>query len=105
MTSTDFTHRDWTLAKIDALLEAAEQGDNEAQVELAQRHEAGSGVEWSYSEALKWYFQAAKQGHVQAWKHIKKSILRNQHGEKLAIFEMAPWLFDTAEEGTVDARE
>lgn len=45
---------------------AAEQGDVEAQVNLAYCYYIGSGVEQDYAEAVKWYRKAAEKGSAKA---------------------------------------
>jgi len=45
---------------------SAEQGDAEAQYNLAMVYDRGVGVETDGSEALKWYRQAAEQGYAKA---------------------------------------
>jgi hypothetical protein len=45
---------------------SAEQGDAEAQYNLALIYDHGIGVENDDAEALKWYRQAAEQGHAKA---------------------------------------
>ncbi len=41
---------------------AAEKGDAETQYQLAECYYNGQGVEEDYTEAIKWYSKAAKQG-------------------------------------------
>jgi len=54
------------------LREAAEQGDAEAQYRLAWCYENGKGVRWNSRTGLEWYAKAAKQGHEEAKKVLKK---------------------------------
>ena len=49
---------------------AAEQGDADAQLELAIAYDSGKGVTQHYAEAAEWYLKAAEQGQVQAQWHL-----------------------------------
>ena len=49
-----------------ALVDAAEQGDAEAQYKLGFMYEGSDSVPEDYAEAAKWYRKAAEQGHVEA---------------------------------------
>ena len=53
-------------AEVDALLEAAERGDAEAQHRLAVMYAAGHGVSRDDDEAQRWYHLAAEGGHADA---------------------------------------
>lgn len=44
----------------------AKNGDPEAQYYLGYLYQTGAGAPQSSSEALKWYFRAAEQGHLTA---------------------------------------
>lgn len=52
--------------KIDKVIGRAEQGDAQAQYELASMYENGRGVKKNIDDALKWYWKAAENGHVGA---------------------------------------
>ena len=47
-------------------LKAAEQGDALAQYNLGAMYRDGEGVEQDYGKAIKWYLEAAWQGHNKA---------------------------------------
>ena len=47
-------------------LQLAEQGVAEAQYNLGMMYYTGSGVHQDYAEALRWFRQAAEQGHAEA---------------------------------------
>ena len=47
-------------------LQAAERGDAHAQALLGEMYEKGRGVRQDYAEAVKWFRQAAEQGHAVA---------------------------------------
>lgn len=52
--------------KIDKVISQAEQGDAQAQYELASRYEKGNGVKKNIDLALKWYQKAAENRHAGA---------------------------------------
>ena len=45
---------------------AAEKGDAEAQLRLAESYATGYGVAWNHAEAFRWTFNAALQGNAEA---------------------------------------
>lgn len=49
-----------------ALRRRAEQGDANAQIDLATMYHYGQGVEQDREEAVKWYARAARQGRIEA---------------------------------------
>jgi len=52
---------------LDELRQKAEQGDPQAQFNLAFAYSHGeNGQPLDYAEAMKWYRMAAEQGHIQA---------------------------------------
>ena len=54
----------------DTLFKAAEQGDAEAQFDLARRYANGNGVKKDYSQAFNWYQKAAAQGLAKAQNNL-----------------------------------
>ena len=51
---------------MDELLQAAKQGDMEAQYRLGNRYYIGLGVEQNFIEAEHWLKEAAQNGHTGA---------------------------------------
>ena len=51
---------------VKVLIKAAEQGDAEAQFNLAGMYLTGEGVQEDYGKAVHWYSKAAEQGDVRA---------------------------------------
>ena len=51
---------------INELKQQAEQGNADAQLELASLYRNGQGVVQSYEKAVEWYTKAAEQGYAQA---------------------------------------
>ena len=52
--------------QVQELLDAAEDGDLEAQLRLAQRYQRGSGTAVDLEKAFYWFSQAAEGGHIAA---------------------------------------
>jgi tetratricopeptide (TPR) repeat protein len=48
----------------------AEQGDAEAEYQLARMYNKGQGVQQSYGEALRWYRKAADKNHPRAQENV-----------------------------------
>ncbi len=48
------------------LIKVAEQGDAEAQYQLAEMYAEGEGVTQDYAQAAVWFRKAAEQGHAPA---------------------------------------
>jgi TPR repeat protein len=61
---------------LQALREAAQQGDAGAQLALAFRHRDGNGVEQNPSEAMRWAHLAADAGHAEALDFVGFAYLR-----------------------------
>ena len=53
-------------ASADELEDAANNGDAEAQFEMAVRYEQGQGVTKDFARAIGWYRKAAEGGHAEA---------------------------------------
>ncbi|KAK5809856.1 hypothetical protein F5H01DRAFT_381255 [Linnemannia elongata] len=51
---------------MDWVLDKANQGNAEAQVEVARRYGTGQGVPQNFEKALEWYIKAAHQGNINA---------------------------------------
>ena len=57
---------------------AAEQGDVDAQYNLALVYDQGKGVQQDYKEAVKWFRLAAEQGDVDAQFSLALRVRRGQ---------------------------
>ena len=53
-------------SEIKWILDAAEQGDIQAQCILGEHYYTGQGVEQSDKKAVEWFQKAAEQGYAQA---------------------------------------
>lgn len=60
----------------------AQQGDAQAQYELGQLYENGSGIYANSNEAIKWYQKAALQGHLDAQYRLGMCYLYGRHKSK-----------------------
>lgn len=58
--------------KFEEYLKAAENGDAEAQVKVADCYYEGDGVEQDYPKAVEWYTKAAEQGNAEAQSMVGK---------------------------------
>lgn len=85
------------------MLSAAEQGDVNAQVQLAAMYRAGLGVSRNISAAIEWYQSAAQQNHVDAQYQLGEFYLMGLTG-KLDKREAEKWYFLAAEAGHADAQ-
>ena len=80
------------------LLDAAEQGDPEAQVRLGDLYQRGDGVPENDAEAAAWYLRAAGQGYADAQFRLG-SVYGNGRGVPLDYAESLAWFRRAAEQG------
>ena len=80
------------------LLDAAEQGDPEAQVRLGHLYQRGDGVPENDAEAVAWYLRAAGQGYADAQFRLG-SVYGNGRGVPLDYAESLAWFHRAAEQG------
>ena len=80
------------------LLDAAEQGDPEAQVRLGDLYQRGDGVPENDAEAVAWYLRAAGQGYADAQFRLG-SVYGNGRGVPLDYAESLAWFHRAAEQG------
>ncbi len=59
-------------------IKEAEQGNANAQYNLAVIYHIGEKVDENYKEAIKWYTKAAKQGHSEAQKKLNQINQENE---------------------------
>jgi hypothetical protein len=76
-------------------LRAAEQGDANAQHNLANRFESGQGVPQNYAEAVKWYRKAANQKHPMAQANLGVMYERG-HGVRQDFVQAEMWFILSA---------
>jgi len=78
-------------------LNAAEQGDTEAQYQITQCYMEGSGVEENHNEAEKWCMKAAENGNTKA-QYMAYVLCRYDD-----YYNRAKWLKKAADKGSKDA--
>lgn len=81
---------------------AAEQGDPDAQFNLANKYYSGSGKVHDYAEALKWYHRAAEQGYSDAQYNLG-AIYINGVGVAQDKVRAHMWLNIAATNGDINA--
>lgn len=85
------------------LTEKANQGDAEAQYDLAKLYYNGTGVSQSYEEAAKWYRKSAEQGFAKAQNNLGVCYI-NGEGVPQSDTEAAKWISMAAEQGNAIAQ-
>jgi TPR repeat protein len=89
--------------EISTIQAAAEKGDIVAQFNLGSCYSSGTGVEQSYSEAVKWYRKAAEQGDADAQFNIGICYALGT-GVEQSYPESAKWVRKAAELGDAVAQ-
>lgn len=90
--------------EFEQLLENAEQGDVNAQFDLALRYNQGSnGVKKDYKKAEKWYRKAAEQGDADAQNNLGV-MYANGQGTPKDEAEAVKWYRKAAEQGEAYAQ-
>ena len=84
-------------------LPIAEQGDAEAQYNLALMYEDGLGVPQDYKEAVKWYCLSAEQGDADAQFNLGQ-MYRKGEGVPQDYKEAVKWYRLSAEQGIAQAQ-
>lgn len=93
-----------TKTEIELLLESAQQGDPNAQFELAMKYYEGSnGVKKDYKKAVKWWRKVAEQGNADAQFNVGL-MYANGNGVIKDEAEAFKWWHKSAEQGSKDAQ-
>ena len=101
----DCLNADLTLTvRVAACQEAAENGDAEAQFNLAVMYGNGEGVPQDYTEARVWLLRAAEQGHVVAQFSLGALYAEGAEGIPQDYAEAVVWWRRAAEQGHVFAQ-
>ena len=87
---------------IEALLEAADQGDDEAMFALGVAYDFGEGVEQDHAKAVEWYLQASELGNIDAMYNLAVSYQIGE-GVEADTEEAFDWFLKAAEGGHPDA--
>jgi len=87
------------------LIEAAEQGNALAQMELARLHEKGQGVPLSPPTAEVWYRKAAEQGFDAAQFHLGRLLASGEGAEasETSLAAAESWYSRAAAQGNAAA--
>jgi TPR repeat protein len=85
------------------LITAAKNGDAASQTNLGVAYATGAGVPQDYTEAAKWYYQAAVQSNVFAEYNLG-NMYYSGCGAPQDYVEAAKWYKRAAEQGNVDAQ-
>ena len=85
------------------LLAKAEQGDAQAQSDLATKYAKGEGVTRDFAVAAKWYRKAAEQGHAYA-QYNMGYMYYNGEGLPRDYPRAEKWLRKAAEQGNAGAQ-
>ena len=83
-------------------LKKAEQGNADAQFNIALRYEKGCGFEQNTNEAVKWYKLSAENGCAKAQNNLG-TMYFNGEGIKQDYSEAVKWYKLAAEHGNSDA--
>lgn len=73
------------------LHQLAMDGDVEAQYQLAMRYESGAGEKKDYDEALRWFKQAAANGHMMAMRSLAHIYAKGLDGVPVDAKAAAYW--------------
>lgn len=84
-------------------LQAAEQGDADAQYNLSVMYYNGQGVRQDYAEAVKWLRQAAEQGRASA-QYSLGNMYRLGYGVRQDYAEAVKWYRLAVEQGDAQAQ-
>jgi TPR repeat protein len=68
--------------EVKALKKAAEEGDVQAQYDLAERYDSGNGIEYNSQKAVEWWKKAAENGHQEAKYTLGRSYQYGWNGIK-----------------------
>lgn len=93
-----------TEESINELRQSAEQGNAEAQFNLAQMYNFGRGVSQDYAEALRWYHKSAGQGDAKAEWVLGFKYDRGQ-GVPPDYAKALRWYLKAAKQGYAEAQD
>lgn len=88
---------------VETLLDLAEQGNAEAQLNLGLMYDKGDGVQQDPSKALKWFKKAANQGNASA-QYIMGDLYQTGKIVDKNDFEAAKWFEKAANQGMAEAQ-
>jgi len=91
-------------ATVATTIEAAKNGNVDAQYRLAIMHAFGMGVEYSEAESARWYRKAGEQGHVDA-QYSLGALYELGIGVEQNDVEAMKWYRLAAEAGDMEAKQ
>jgi uncharacterized protein len=103
LTGVKWANRARSLARQRAITRA-EQGDPNAQYDLAERYHDGLGVPRDYDQAFIWFTRAAQQGHARAKTNVGLMLFLGR-GASADPIEAVKWLTLAARQGEAKAGE
>lgn len=89
---------------IEDLFRKANNGDVDAQYNLAERFFFGNGMNKNCEEAVKWYEKAAIQGSCNAQKRLA-DCYRTGHGIGVNYSKAVDWYYQAAEQGDYESQK
>ncbi len=102
----------WYLKAVESLRKAADQGDAEAQLELAGLYEAGNGVPKNTEEAAKWFRKAwesyhrdAEQGDPKKQMFLGLWYAQGLFGQEQNDAEAVKWIRMSADQGYMESQD
>ena len=84
-------------------LQAAEQGNAQAQFNLGLMYDQGRGVRQNHAQAVQWYRKAAEQGDAEAQLNLG-NIYANGRGVRQDYAQAVQWYRKAAEQGVAAAQ-
>ena len=85
------------------MLQAAEQGNVDAQFNLGVMYDNGRGVRQDYKQAVQWYRKAAEQGHADAQYNLGVAYKKGE-GVRQDDAQAVQWYRKAAEQGDAQAQ-
>ena len=85
------------------MLQAAEQGNVDAQFNLGVMYDNGRGVRQDYAQAVQWYRKAAEQGDADA-QYVLGVMYDNGQGVRQDYTQAVQWYRKAAEQGDAQAQ-
>jgi len=82
---------------------AAEQGDDEAQVNLAWKYWGGEFGQRDYGQAVEWFHRAAEQGNLEAQYRLGEMYYKGE-GVRQDLLEAKKWFHKLADRGNSNAQ-
>ena len=89
----------WQNKAVEVWKKAADGGDTDAMVRLAELYKGGDVVELDKEEAVKWYRKAAESGNADAQLRLALCY-HDGEGIEEDVEEAAKWMLKSAEQGT-----